>query len=89
MEFKCKFCPQIYFSEQSRSDHENTHTGHRELCPYVDWGRTYSNSANLRRHIRDYHRPMEAVQDRRRQRETARENEREEAQFQQRIASGN
>lgn len=61
MVFPCDHpgCRHIFFSRQSLSDHMNTHTGNRNSCPYSYCSKTYSNSANVRRHVRDYHRPMD------------------------------
>lgn len=74
MVFPCTFCGKELYSDQAKNDHENTHTKNRVICTYEGCNSSYSNSANLRRHIRDTHKADEERERRRRERKE-RENE--------------
>lgn len=84
MVFSCRFCNRNFASNFLLRDHEMIHTGQRAECIEDGCEKTYSNFANLRRHVRQVHEPERMAQRRREEREEERRQQREEERRQQR-----
>lgn len=65
MVFTCIICGKTFGSKFLLNDHGMIHTGERAICEEDGCGKSYSNFANLRRHVRLVHEPERRAAERR------------------------